>query len=157
MERQRAVLIYTFVYAIYGLVPRRCISSEKRLKQNDVPNPQVEDTDKKLETLSWKMERWERAVSEVSLVECPTPQQEFEQQSCVMNLLQDVTQVRYNHCHRLQRSDETRQLCFLLAGERLGVWEAPQIDRLSFNWEDRPAQGGRWQRENFDVNKTMLS
>lgn len=40
------------------------------------------------------MERWERAVSEVSLVEDPTPQQESEQESCVLDLLQDVTQVK---------------------------------------------------------------
>lgn len=41
------------------------------------------------------MERWERAVSEVSLVEDPTPQQESEQESSVLDLLQDVTQVGF--------------------------------------------------------------
>lgn len=40
------------------------------------------------------MEKWERAVSQASLVEMDSsPQQESEQESCVLNLLQDVTQV----------------------------------------------------------------
>ncbi|KAL0267253.1 UNVERIFIED_CONTAM: hypothetical protein PYX00_009580 [Menopon gallinae] len=56
------------------------------------------------------MERWERAVSEVSLVECPTPQQEFEQQSCVMNLLQDVTQVREDYEQLRSDITEIQQL-----------------------------------------------
>lgn len=39
------------------------------------------------------MEKWEKAVSEASLVEEASPQQESEQENYVLNLLQDVTQV----------------------------------------------------------------
>ncbi|KAK6636587.1 hypothetical protein RUM43_010249 [Polyplax serrata] len=71
----------------------------------------VENTDRKLESLTWKVEKWERAVSQASLVEMDSsPQQESEQESCVLNLLQDVTQVREDYEQLRSDITEIQQL-----------------------------------------------
>ncbi|EEB13729.1 conserved hypothetical protein [Pediculus humanus corporis] len=70
----------------------------------------VANTDKKLENLSWKVEKWERAVSEASLVDESTQFEESEQENYVLNLLQDVTQVKDDYEQLRSDITEIQQL-----------------------------------------------